>query len=1539
MQRGVIGSEPADAASINRGKSESRLKDEKGRFISNPQQQKGDGINTKGKNWKRNQRKNKNKATFSEPLIREDFTTKTPSLGLSTPPSVRETPPSKTQFLPSLPTTPTPESSNNARPKRRRTASLPYQLEEIRDQIWREDHPPVWANSTLPQSTLFQSVTFKPKDSFQTPAFQNRQPSPELSTETFSSSPTALRAIPTPSPIREQNQFQHDRYQFQSDAMFILAVKEELDKGGLVHLAGLIPDSMVRQAKRVIKGVEERILEGIRDLANKALGHDGVPALATSDNWNRFLATFKEGPPDNQMSVSGFSNTRSSVPTENPLPSTEKGDNRGNHNSSRGNRPTPNPNPTQRRNGVAGGGFPGDGDDNNNGDASNGSVRNFHRGSGSNRNRSAARSGFSSNRRRLRAQDVRNFNRTNMPVTSYVAILNMLVTNYGEEAVLEVLPLCMKDEAAIWLGTLSPEVMSLMTQSIEEWKIQLMRQYHTNASEAIRKADALRHTFKTESELPLRKYLDDKYSLYVESGETNQDLIVRRIHQHMDPSLAASVSLKDSFNTVNEFRAKVANVESQAREAYFQTQHKLDEQSNQIEEIKKLISSVTKKSEQPSRDTNPNHFQRNRNLPQQQVWIQPPIYQPAILPTAPVPNQAVTITPQRYGRPWLPNAEYAAIRQQQREANNRKGLEVQSSTLIPNNAPTARRGYEYQKVPMYAPATPVMLNQLEEMPLMINQFGYYQEMPYQGVPYQPTEQMGCFINQPDYEESDEGFVVVPSPEGPPIKTGPLIKPTDKATSDELAVLVNGTNFSANTHGRIHFLTEDTSLAEAAADTGSPIGLIDYSSAAKFFPSTAISSRDDGMTVQLTGVGSGPSISKFIEVPISCPTISGKKTLQFPSYRLYLVPNLPGGVLFGLDFFSENQLDIKWGVNGKPHQLHLNGSDDFIHLKTKREETSPKPIPRRTNIYLLKTTVIKAGEGVNLPITHRLLPPREDGYLVQPKPQADIALGKFGSVLNAITNGTPQPLPFTNFGEVLIRLKRGTCIGVLEENPHRSLSQDLPVYLSLAGLYEGQEPIEEQAEGVNVAGAPFLIRPLPDEPGVEPDISDAFGPEIKGKIKEVLEKHQNLFRPELNRFNDGVVMPVPFKEGVEVNDLRQPPYPQSKRDREEMDKILDPMVADGSLVPVPLGRPSPASAPAFVVYRNGKPRVVVDLRKVNTKLQLNAYPLPKADDVLSAIGGATIFSSVDMTKSFFQQPLAPEDQWKTALVTAHRGHEMLTVATMGLATTPSFFQARMEKLFRNYLWKFVVVYIDDIIIFSRTPDQHVLDLDLALTLLENAGVTLALAKCHFAQPSIEALGHKVSRLGLNTLEDKVEAVRKWEFPETLSNLEKVLGFFGYYRKFIAHYAAISAPLIELKTIGFKDAPREGKKRAYFATAIPIPLPLYQPIQEPNPNVGKKAKQKKTSESRSPEYLENLMGRCRLAFDMLKEKLTTTPILGFPDFDRPFILYVDGSKEYGYRAALHQIDADGNEKPILFLSKSLSPAERNYWPTELKTGALV
>ena len=208
---------------------------------------------------------------------------------------------------------------------------------------------------------------------------------------------------------------------------------------------------------------------------------------------------------------------------------------------------------------------------------------------------------------------------------------------------------------------------------------------------------------------------------------------------------------------------------------------------------------------------------------------------------------------------------------------------------------------------------------------------------------------------------------------------------------------------------------------------------------------------------------------------------------------------------------------------------------------------------------------------------------------------------------------------------------------------------------------------------------------------------------------------------------------------------------------------------------------------------------------------------------------------------------------------------------------------MESLFGPYLWKFVLVYVDDTIIFSRSPEQHLEDLSMVLRLLQQSGVTLSLSKCYFAQPSLQALGHYVSRLGLSTVLEKTEAIRALKFPETLQGLENGLGFFNYYRMFVEGYAAIAKPLNDCKTRGFRGAPTKGHPREQYAATTRL--------TKHNPH------------TKLPLLSDAEMAGCKEAWETLKDQLCDAPTLAFPDFDRPFILYTDGSKERGFGAALH------------------------------------
>jgi hypothetical protein len=669
---------------------------------------------------------------------------------------------------------------------------------------------------------------------------------------------------------------------------------------------------------------------------------------------------------------------------------------------------------------------------------------------------------------------------------------------------------------------------------------------------------------------------------------------------------------------------------------------------------------------------------------------------------------------------------------------------------------------------------------------------------------------------------------------------------------------------------------------------------------KFFPGLPLFTPKS--VVQLTGIGKGPASRAFVKLPLEFVTTE-TNPLHFTA-ETYVVDGLACGILLGAGFLKENLLDVVWAKT--EHELdRLDWKGQTIPISVTKS-TSGRT---KAQIYVTDALVIPPGHGQNVKVRHRTLTYQVDGYLINPTPQVDIALDTFGSLIHGVVGHEHSRLPYANFGKTSIALQAGQVIGVLEQAP--SLPVQTSVFLGLTEIFEGLPPVQEDPEGKYPAGYPHLIQPVDTSLDIsQADISKHWGEDNYNKILQVVTSHAHLFRDGLGSFNDGIEMPIPFKEGVDIKDLKQVPYSFSERDKRAFDAITNPLREMGIVEPVPLGKPSPAASPAFMVWKGSTPRVVVDLRRVNTKVNIDAYPLPKQDTILSAMNGAVAFSILDITKSFFQQKICPRDRWKTAFVTPHRGHEQLTVSTMGLASSPSFFQHRMERLFGPYLWKFVLVYIDDIIIFSKDITTHVDDLSTVLDLLLKSGVTLSLAKCHFAQPGLKALGHWVDRLGLSTVHEKVEAIRQMAFPTTLQQLEHGLGFFGYYRKFVPHYGAVVRPLQLLKTLRFKGSPTSKTQRRRF-TEKTLLLPALEKVEE----------------------------EAKKAWHTIKEFLCTAPTLAFPNFDRMFILYVDGSKELGFGVAVHQEDDDGVERPVLYLSKDLSPAEMNFWPTELETGALV
>ena len=189
------------------------------------------------------------------------------------------------------------------------------------------------------------------------------------------------------------------------------------------------------------------------------------------------------------------------------------------------------------------------------------------------------------------------------------------------------------------------------------------------------------------------------------------------------------------------------------------------------------------------------------------------------------------------------------------------------------------------------------------------------------------------------------------------------------------------------------------------------------------------------------------------------------------------------------------------------------------------------------------------------------------------------------------NGQNQPIPYSNLGEMDIYLLKSKLLGFLEACPIPPPNK-ASVYLNLPNLFDGKL-LEDDAPD-NIKDLPYLAHYPMDESVEQADVSDYWGAEFKDEIHELLRRRARLFRMELGMFNDSIDMPIPFKDEKDLSGLKQSAYNLTKRDQEAINEILDPLVTQGQVEKVPLGQLSATSSLAFIVWKNGKPRVVVDL---------------------------------------------------------------------------------------------------------------------------------------------------------------------------------------------------------------------------------------------------------------------------------------------------------------------------------------------------------
>ena len=330
--------------------------------------------------------------------------------------------------------------------------------------------------------------------------------------------------------------------------------------------------------------------------------------------------------------------------------------------------------------------------------------------------------------------------------------------------------------------------------------------------------------------------------------------------------------------------------------------------------------------------------------------------------------------------------------------------------------------------------------------------------------------------------------------------------------------------------------------------------------------------------------------------------------------------------------------------------------------------------------------------------------------------------------------------------------------------------------------------------------------------------------------------------------------------------------------------------------------SPFSSNVVIVRKkDGTIRFCVDYRKLNNRTIKDAYAIPRIEDSLHLLAGSKYFSKLDLRSGYWQVEVKEEDKAKTAFKVGTLGFFEFNRMPFGLCNAPATFQRLMERSMGDINLRDCLIYLDDIVVFSSTFEEHVDRLEAVFKRLKRNNLKLKASKCEFFKREVTYLGHVVSQEGIQTDPSKIDAVKTWPVPKTVKEVRMFLGFTGYYRRFVKGYASIVRPLNDL-LIG-------------------------------HPTNKAAAKDQKGNNKPPPFVWGNEQ---QTAFETVIDKLTEPPVLAYADYRLPFKLHTDASTS-GLGAVLYQTQ-DGIDRVVAYASRSLKPAEKNYPAHKLEFLAL-
>ena len=389
---------------------------------------------------------------------------------------------------------------------------------------------------------------------------------------------------------------------------------------------------------------------------------------------------------------------------------------------------------------------------------------------------------------------------------------------------------------------------------------------------------------------------------------------------------------------------------------------------------------------------------------------------------------------------------------------------------------------------------------------------------------------------------------------------------------------------------------------------------------------------------------------------------------------------------------------------------------------------------------------------------------------------------------------------------------------------------------------------------------------------EEEILSSVDPGVRGKLKELVDEFKDVFPDTLPKGRPpkrDIVHEIRTEEGAKPPSW--PPYRLGPAEQDEMEEQVKDLLAQGFIRP----SASPYGAPIlFVPKKDGRWRMCIDYRALNKQTVRDQFLLPRIDSLLERLGQATVFTKLDLASGYHQIAMEETSIQKTAFRT-NRGHFEFLVMPFGLTNAPATFQRLMNKVFAENLDKFIAVYLDDILIFSRNLDEHWQHLRWALDQLRKAKLYGRLHKCEFLKDQVEYLGFEVGPRGVQASPGKVRAIIEWPRPKSVHDVRSFLGLASYYRRFVRGFSEMARPLTQMTRAGVEWDWSEAQHQA---------------------------------------------------FNRLKLALTTAPVLKLPDFERQFVVTTNAS-DAAVGAILEQ-DFGNGLQPVAFASRKLNDAEMRY-----------